>query len=428
MNQSSESAKLMTEPLLSLEKANETSEDKNRITLFRAVAVLTNVITGVGLLGIPYCFCSGLGTNLIVIFSIASLSCFSFSQLIDCSIKTNCKNYPKMINSAFPMRKLQWIPDLATVLILFGGSILYLQFSSSMLISALDEKAGVPKILKQRWFIVFIIQFVIDLPLVLLKSMHSLSFVSILSVALIACYIIHSIYYFAKGVHDVGFDPSGQFVVFKFDINQVLPSLAIQASSYTCHPSIFPTLDKLHEPTKFRQNLVMLLVTVSASFLYLVGGIFPYLTLFNKIKDPIVLKYYPEGQTFTFIIKVCYSVILVLTTPILIFACRLSTNDLFFSSDMTTMRHCIIGVVTLVLAGVVAVTVTNVNLVFGVVGGISAPLLIYILPSLYYLNICKDGSKVKKAVSWFSLVLGPIFIFVCLFDSIKTIINTIKGK
>ena len=33
------------------------------ITLPRAVAVLTNVITGIGLLGIPYCFCSGIGTS-----------------------------------------------------------------------------------------------------------------------------------------------------------------------------------------------------------------------------------------------------------------------------------------------------------------------------------------------------------------------------
>lgn len=427
--QSSESEKLMTEPLLSLEKANENADGKNQITLFRAVAVLTNVITGVGLLGIPYCFRSGLGTNLIVIISIASLSCFSFSILIDCAIKTNIIDYPKMIKAAFPTRRLQWIPDLATVLLLFGGSILYLQFSSSMLISALEEKENVPKILKNRWFIVFVFQFIIDMPLVLLKSMHSLSFVSLLSVALLGCYIIHSIYYFVKEVKSPkGFDPDNQFAVFKFDISQVLPSLAIQASSYTCHPSIFPTLVKLHEPTKFRQNLVMLLVTVCATFLYLVGGIFPYLTLFDKIEDPVVLRHYPKGQTFTFVIKLCYSVILVLTTPILIFACRLSTNDLLFSTEMTSKRHYIIGIVTLILAGLIAVTVTNVNLIFGFVGGISAPLLIYILPSLYYLNICKDGSKSKRAVSWFSLVLGPIFIVVCLYDSIKTIIKTIKGN
>ncbi|KAK8860765.1 hypothetical protein M9Y10_012431 [Tritrichomonas musculus] len=423
--QSSESGKFNTEPLLSTEDKDSGGE-KNKITLFRAVAVLTNVITGVGLLGIPYCFCSGIGTNLIIILSIASLSCFSFSILIDCERKTNVIDYPRMIRNAFPFRNLQWIPDLATVLLMFGGTILYLQFSSSMLISVLEEKNGVPAFLKNRWFVVFVLQFAIDLPLVLLKSMHSLSFVSLLSVALIACYIFHSIYYFSKSVHP--FDPKGQLKIFKFDINQVLPSLAIQASSYTCHPSIFPTLVKLENPTKFRENLVMLLVTICATTLYLVGGIFPYLTLFNDIKDPIVLNYYPKGQVFTFVIKICYSIILVLTTPILIFATRLSVNDLLFSSEMSPMRHNIIGIVLLMLAGLIAVTVTKVNLIFGVVGGISAPLLIYILPSLYYLNICKEGSKVKRAVSWFSLVLGPIFITVCLYDSVKTIINTIKGK
>ena len=36
-----------------------------QITLLRAV--LTNVITGIGLLGIPYCFCAGIVTNIFLL-------------------------------------------------------------------------------------------------------------------------------------------------------------------------------------------------------------------------------------------------------------------------------------------------------------------------------------------------------------------------
>lgn len=412
------------EPLLTSGKSDEKSQH-GHITLLRAVAVLTNIITGVGLLGIPYCFRSGLGTNLVVISSIALLSCFSFSILIDCAVLTNCHHYPKLIQLAFPNRKVQWIPDATIVLLLLGGTILYLQFSSKMMISFLNE-FNVPKFLTNPWFIVFVVQFVIDCPLVLLKSMNHLSFVSFLSVLLIACYVVHSIFFFARTIKNDGFDKDHQFKVFDFNLGQILPSMAIQASSYTCHPSIFPTLVKLENPTKLRLNVVMILVTICASILYLVGGIFPYLTLFDGIEDAVVLNYYGT-HLFTTIIKACYSIILVLTAPMLIFACRLSLHDLFFKYEMTTLQHYLWGIGILVFSGLIAVNVSSVNLVFGVVGGVSAPLLIYILPSIYYIRICKDGSAIKKGISYFSLVLGPLFMAVCLYDSIKTIIQAIKN-
>ncbi|OHT12973.1 Transmembrane amino acid transporter protein [Tritrichomonas foetus] len=425
-----------TEPLLSSDNFSDQQafqdidDGQPKITLFRSVAVLTNIITGVGLLGIPYCFCSGLGTNLIVILLIAALSCFSFSILIDCAVSTGIIDYPRLINIAFPKHKLQWIPDLQVVLLFFGGAILYLQFSSSMIISIfnglrIDFNLNIPDFLTNRWFIVFVIQFVIDFPLVLLKSMSALSFVSLLSVVLIACYIAHSIYYFAKGIHDEGFDPDNKLVVFGFDLKHILPSLAVQATSYTCHPSIFPTLVKLERPTKFRLNLVMILVTLAASVLYLVGGIIPYLTLFSDILDPVVLNYY-KNTLFTTVIKACYSVILILTAPMLIFTCRLSFHNLIFKSPMNTLKHNLLGISILILAALIAVTVTKVSLVYSILGGICAPLLVYIFPSLYFLRICKDGSKVKKIFSIVSLVVGILFIPVCLYDAIKSIISSIK--
>ena len=85
-----------------------------------AVAVLSNVITGIGLLGIPYCFCAGIATNMIIVLIIASFSMFSF--LIYCASKTGVHDYPRLITKAFPRRNLQWIPDII-IIITFISSI-----------------------------------------------------------------------------------------------------------------------------------------------------------------------------------------------------------------------------------------------------------------------------------------------------------------
>ena len=425
-----------TRPLLSSTDAKDAADDNlidsgdggdQRIPLFRAVAVLTNIITGVGLLGIPYCFTSGVGTNLVVILSIAALSFFSFSVLVECAFASNIIDYPRLMSAAFPGKRVQWVIDLSIAVLYLGGSILYMQFSSSLIQNIFSNIDAVPSFLSNRWFIAFVIQFVIIFPLVFLKSMSSLSFVSLVSMFLMFCYIVHSIYFFVVAINEDGFDPEKKMVIFKFDINHVLPSLSVQATSYTCHPSVFPTLVKLERPTKARLNLVLLLVTIVATVLYLIGGIIPYFTLFDDIQDPVVLDYYDPKNVFTLVIKSCYSVILILTVPMLIFASRLSFNNLIFNTETTTRRHIIMGLIILVFGTVISASITQVNLMFGIIGGVISPLIVYIFPSIFYLRICINGSRVMKGLAILSITIGAIFIPVCLYDSIKSIIKAVKG-
>lgn len=396
-------------------------QEAGKITLPRAVAVLTNVITGIGLLGIPYCFCSGIVTNLFIVLIIASFSMFSFSLLIDCASKTGVQDYPRLISVAFRGRNLQWIPDIIIILTLFGVSILYLQFSLSLMTSFFEQVGNAPSILTNRWFLTFVVQLIFLIPLVMLKSMNALSFVSIASVVLICIYLFHSIFYFSKSVSDNEFDKS-RVKIFAFDLKMVIPALSIQSSSFTCHTNIFPTLIQLKNPTKSRSNLTMLLVVISATLLYTVGGIFPYLTLYDDIKDPVVLNYY-KPRVFTNIIKACYSLLLILTAPLLIFTCRLSIHNLISKNELTYRNSVIIGIGIALFDCLISVTVKKLSVMFSLVGGVTCPIIVYIIPSLYYLRICKNDSKFKTIFSYVSIVVGVVFIIICLYDAIRSMIN-----
>lgn len=75
----------------------------------------------------------------------------------------------------------------------------------------------------------------------------------------------------------------------------VISTLSIQSSSFTCHTNIFPTLIQLENPTMRLSNITILLTVISATLQDIVGGIFPYFTLFDRIEDPNVLKHYPKS-------------------------------------------------------------------------------------------------------------------------------------
>ena len=59
---------------------------------------------------------------------------------------------------------------------------------------------------------------------------------------------------------------------------------------------------------------------------------------------------------------------------------------------------------------------------FSLVGGVTCPIIVYIFPSLYYLKICTNESKIKTIFSYVSIVVGITFIIICLYDAIRSMI------
>jgi sodium-coupled neutral amino acid transporter 4 len=239
---------------------------------------------------------------------------------------------------------------------------------------------------------------------------------------LIALYIIHSaVYLVVYSVRD-GFDPESQILYGRFN-HYFLSSLSIQAFAYACHPLIGPTLEKLKQPTKARQRKTMTILTICASSCYALGGLLPYLTLFDKITTPVVFVYYDKGQPFTILTKGLYGLFVVFTTPLILLSARLSLNDVVFKTEFTTARYWIMGIVLVSLCIVLAVTVESLEKVFGLVGGLTCNIIVYILPSIYYIRICRRESLFKTIVAWSMVPIGLVLIGICSYAEIHTIMS-----
>ena len=392
--------------------------EKSKISMFRAVVFLTNVITGTGALTIPYCFRTGVGTNSIVLIFIALISYLSVVLLIDTSKKSGTSDYDLLMGASFSNKKLKIIPQLTTFITLFGIIIVYIQFVCSLFQSVFDEINGVPNLLYKRWFLIPIAIGCVTLPITMLKSIGALSYVSIFSIAMSLIYVVHGIYIFFS---QDKFDPDNRLVI--FSTNSIfIPSLATQCSSFTCQPFVFSTLLQMKNCTISRQYKAMFFAILTSSLLYYIGGIFPYLTFFDDIKDAMVISYFKKGNVFTIIVKGLFTLLTMLSCPNVVFFCRKSLNDMIFGTEPTTLRWIIMGFIIIVVTASIAITVKSISTLFGFIGGLACPVMAYILPSTYYLRICHGDSIPKTNGAYTLLVIGFLFIVVCMYNNIKNLI------
>ena len=399
---------------------DQSEKHEERIDMFRSILVLTNTITGIGLLSTSYCYRTGVILNTLISFVLAAFATISFYFLIIVSEKTRIDDYSKLIGPALG-NKYEWIPHCILAVILFGVGILYMQYGCSLLSTVLESFDGIPEWVYNRWFLIFIPIVIIDIPLSLFKTIHKLSYISFGSMTLVFVYIFHNIFYFSKSVAENGFDPQGETKLFSFS-NLVITSIAIQGTSYNCHPNIFPTLEKLYNNTRKRKMITMVIVALCAFLIYTSSGIFGYLTLFDKILDPVAISYYPSGQTFTLITQALYTLLLALSVPLIFWSCRLSFNEIFFKSAFTTLRWNVIGISIVLLSGVIAVTVKAINTVFSIIGGLFSPLIVYLLPSLYFLRISRERTLLTTSLAYFLILFGFFTIVISLYNTIIEII------
>jgi amino acid permease len=392
------------------------------MNMFRALVVLMNLVVGVGMLGLPYCFRCGVILEGIVVVFFGTASFFSFIFLIDASdTARHPVNFAKLMGDAVDP-KLEWIPHLVMFITFFGFGVVHLQAACSLFGSCLAEIGTVPSWLTSRLFLICVPGGVIGYPLILVKSLKAYSYVSMFTCGLIGLYIIHSaIYLVVYSVRD-GFDPESQIQYGKFN-HYFLSSLSIQAFAYACHPLIGPTLEKLKRPTKARQYRTMTILTLCASSSYTLGGLLPYLTLFDKIATPVVFVYYDKGQSLTILTKGLYGLFVVFTTPLILLSARISLNDVLFKSEFTTARYWIMGIILVTLCIVLAVTVESLEKVFGLVGGLTCNIIVYILPALYYIRLCRGENTLKMTVAWLMAPVGLVLIGICMYAEILTIMS-----
>ncbi|KAF7480004.1 Hypothetical predicted protein [Marmota monax] len=175
-------------------------------------------------------------------------------------------------------------------------------------------------------------------------------------------------------------------------------TVPIMAFAFVCHPEVLPIYTELSRPSQHRMQAVAN-VSIGAMFcMYSLTATFGYLTFYSSVKAEM-LHIYNQKDQLILCVRLAVLLAVTLTVPVVLFPIRRALQQLLFPSKAFSWpRHVAIALILLVLVNVLVICVFTIRDIFGVIGSTSAPSLIFILPSIFYLRIVP--SEVEPLFSW----------------------------
>ncbi|KAK2488753.1 hypothetical protein MC885_003409 [Smutsia gigantea] len=327
--------------------------------------------------------------------------------------------------------------------------------------------------------LIIIVSVVIILPLALMRHLGYLGYTSGLSLTCMLFFLISVIYKKFQlgcvvghnetavesksppGLSSQGFNRSCEAQMFTVD-SQFFYTVPIMAFAFVCHPEVLPIYTELCRPSKRRMQAVAN-VSIGAMFcMYGLTVTFGYLTFYSSMEAEM-LHMYSQQDLLILCVRLAVLLAVTLTVPVVLFPVRggkgglmeqrvvdgwvegigmdvwIEGGDesrwmdgggrdrrirralqqlLFPSKAFSWPRHVAIALILLVLVNVLVICVPTIRDIFGVIGSTSAPSLIFILPSIFYLRIVPSG--VEPLYSWPKIqalcfgVLGVLFMAISL--------------
>jgi solute carrier family 38 (sodium-coupled neutral amino acid transporter), member 4 len=220
----------------------------------------------------------------------------------------------------------------------------------------------------------------------------------------------------------------------------MLKALPIICFAFLCHPNMFPIYQQLDGATHQRMAVVSRCSILLSTLVYLVVGIFGYLTFLRRAQtEADLLNLYDVGTGSWFSMtllgsRVGYGLAIILSYPIMLYELRHIVGLLVFgerSASTTTTEYppkssrlglaqmLALNIVIIAPCTVVALFVENVGIVFGFIGSTVSPAIIFIFPSCFYLRLQallppERSRGEMRPLAWLLLATGCMLIPACL--------------
>ncbi|XP_017205119.1 sodium-coupled neutral amino acid transporter 5 isoform X3 [Oryctolagus cuniculus] len=368
---------------------------------------LSNAIMGSGILGLAYAMShTGVIFFLALLLCIALLSSYSIHLLLTCAGVVAMSSYLFIIKSELPLVIGSFLP-------MSPEGDWYLKGN----------------------FLIIIVSVIIILPLALMKHLGYLGYTSGLSLTCMLFFLVSVIYkkfqigcavgrnetaVTSEDSPDVprqGFNISCEAHMFTVD-SQMSYTVPIMAFAFVCHPEVLPIYTELCRPTQRRMQAVANVSIGAMFFMYALTATFGYLTFYSSVEAEL-LHMYSQRDLLILCVRLAVLVAVTLTVPVVLFPIRRALQQLLFPSKaFSWLRHVAIALILLVLVNVLVICVPTIRDIFGVIGSTSAPSLIFILPSIFYLRIVP--SDTEPLFSWPKIqalcfgILGVLFMAISL--------------
>uniref|UniRef100_A0A3B3ZYL5 Amino acid transporter transmembrane domain-containing protein n=1 Tax=Periophthalmus magnuspinnatus TaxID=409849 RepID=A0A3B3ZYL5_9GOBI len=190
--------------------------------------------------------------------------------------------------------------------------------------------------------------------------------------------------------------------------SQTAYTVPILAFAFVCHPEVLPIYSELKRSRKKMQNVSNLSI-LAMLIMYMLSALFGYLTFYAELLHTFTKVY--KFDTMLLLVRLAVLTAVTLTVPIVLFPIRSSITTLLFSGrEFSWIRHMLIAAGILAFNNLLVIFVPTIRDIFGFIAS-AATMLIFILPSAFYLRLVKSKpmSSPQKIGAAIFLVVGVIF-------------------
>lgn len=398
---------------------------------------LGNAIMGSGILGLAYAMANtGIAMFVILLVAVAIFSLYSVHLLLKTANEGGSLVYEQLGYKAFGIPG-KLAASCSITMQNFGAMSSYLyivKYELPIVIKAfLDTNDN-------AWYtngdyLVLIVTVSIILPLSLLKNLGYLGYTSGFSLLCMVFFVIVVIYKkfqipcpLPENFINITVNVSQPQVnateeeecckpkYFIFN-SQTVYAVPILTFAFVCHPAILPMYEELKDRSRRKMQNVANVSFLGMFIMYLLAALFGYLT-FNEAVEPELLHTYSKVYSFDVVLLIVRFAVLTavtLTVPVVLFPIRTSVNQLLGASkDFSWPRHICITVALLVCVNILVIFVPTIRDIFGFIGASAAAMLIFILPSAFYIRLVEKESmrSVQKIGALLFLIMGVV-VMIC---------------
>uniref|UniRef100_A0A674E2K2 Sodium-coupled neutral amino acid symporter 2 n=1 Tax=Salmo trutta TaxID=8032 RepID=A0A674E2K2_SALTR len=174
--------------------------------------------------------------------------------------------------------------------------------------------------------------------------------------------------------------------------SQTVYAVPILTFAFVCHPAVLPMYEELKDRSRRKMQGVANVSFLAMFIMYLLAALFGYLTFNVHVESELLHTYSKvyKSDVVLLIVRLAVLTAVTLTVPVVLFPIRTSVNQLLCASkEFSWIRHTIITVVLLACTNCLVIFVPTIRDIFGFIGASAAAMLIFILPSAFYIKLVK---------------------------------------
>ncbi len=302
----------------------------------------------------------------------------------------------------------------------WGGYVGNLIVLGNILPEFLVGLFGPHPLLQRRWLLVIAV--VAFSPISFYKGVSKLAWASAVAVWALMFLCILVVFRFFIDHHHFAREPTEH--AYTFVHSNVLPALGGISFLYTCQDMFFHVFHSLHHPTRKRVAVVAHSIMGGMFVIATVMGICGYLLFFESVSDNILNDFGHDAATQ--VARALLVMNIIVSVPYTNYIPRvaiMAVVQLYFpdlvvkrpgNKDKRDIFHACVTALLLGTGLLIAENVTNLGLVFELVGGFSAICISLIIPALCHLKLEKEDSRAMRSWCYMLVVLGIVGMCGCV--------------